>query len=171
VIDHYSTSGALLQSLGTGGSGELQFGEPWGVALDTSGDLWVAEETNNRLQEINSSGKFVRFVDGLSQPEGVAIDPLGDIWASSAKNSLIDEYTANGQFITSFGGAGTGKGQFEYPCGVAINSSGDLWVVDESNNRVEEFSIPVPEPGSMVLISAAILGLATWRVRPRQIHI
>jgi streptogramin lyase len=135
-------------SFGALGSGNGQFQRPEGMAIDHSGDIWIADFNNNRVQEFNAADEYVsqfgKEGSGNGQfrePWGIAISPTtGDMYVSDYGNDRVEEFGAAGEFIRSFGSKGTGNGQFEGPLGVAISSGGNVWVVDEEDNRIEEFS-------------------------------
>jgi sugar lactone lactonase YvrE/phosphodiesterase/alkaline phosphatase D-like protein len=152
---------------GSLGSGNGQLDEPTGDALDSEGNVWVADSANDRVEEFSSTGTFVKAFgwgvkDGkaeaetctagckagiagsgngqFSGPAGIAIAPKGEIWVSDALNSRVEEFSAEGKYLKQFGSAGGGSGQFAEPEGLALASNGDLWVADTRYGRIEEFS-------------------------------
>ena len=146
-------------------SGELS-GER-GIAIDSSGNLWVADTNNNRVEKFSPEGKALLMLgkEGtgageFKEPRAIAIDSKGDIWVSDFSNHRVQEFSSSGVFIRMFGWgvkdgkaeeevctsschigiAGGGKGQFWDPYGLAFDSKGDAWVADTGGNRVEELS-------------------------------
>jgi tripartite motif-containing protein 71 len=117
---------------------------PNDVAIDSKGNIWVADTFNGRVQEFNSSGEFVAQIDIGSNPYGIAVDPEDHIWVVSFKN--VREYKTNGELIVSFGSPGTGNGQLELAVGIAIDPSGNLWVLElgaeglAGKDRVQKFN-------------------------------
>jgi outer membrane protein OmpA-like peptidoglycan-associated protein len=108
------------QGLFGGGAGQLS--NPYGVATDSSGDVYVADEANNRIDEFSAAGSFIEaygwgVVDGASKPE-----------------------TCTSTSACQAGIAGGGAGQLSNPTGVATDSSGDVYVADHDNDRIDEFS-------------------------------
>ncbi|HST54718.1 MAG TPA: hypothetical protein VLJ42_02345 [Solirubrobacteraceae bacterium] len=121
-----SSSGDSCGS-GTAGSGEGQFSNPTGVAVDRStGDIYVADTANARIEKFDATGHFL-----MTWGWGVA-----------------DGATAALQTCTSSchaGIAGAGAGQFSTPVAIAVDNStsssaGDVYVADSSNRAVEQFS-------------------------------
>ena len=164
-----SEKGSLAYSseFGSEGTGAGQFSEPSSLTTDSSGDVWVADEHNERVEEFSSEGVFVRMfgsqgpgVGQFAGPDGVAIDGKGNLWVSDQMNDRIDEFTSEGVFVKAFGWGvsngeskletctsscraglyGSGSGEFALPDGLAFDSKGDLFVADRGNNRVQEFS-------------------------------
>jgi tripartite motif-containing protein 71 len=132
---------------GIGGSGAGQFKEPAGIAVDASGDVWVSDTGNNRVQELSASGEFIQafgsYGHGEGQfkgPEGIALSG-GEIYVADLENKRVEEFSPAGQFLMQFGVAGTGVGQFQAPWGIAAAPvTGDLYVVDDYESRVLQFS-------------------------------
>jgi sugar lactone lactonase YvrE len=144
-----AASGNVCQA-GTVGSANGQLNLPADVAITASGNIWVTEEGNGRVQEFNTKGEYLaKFgVKGtgegqLAKPVGIAITPSGNIWVSDPGYYRIEEFTSTGGFIREehgVGHGGTGNGEFYFPEGLAIDPNGDVWVVDFGNDRVQEFS-------------------------------
>ena len=151
---------------GIEGGGAGQLGYPEGVATDSSGDVYVADYDNERIDEFSAAGAFLKAYgwgvsDGASQfetctstcqaglagggagqldyPVAIAIDSSGDVYVAEANGNRIDEFSAAGAFIKAIGTGGHGAGQLLDPQGVATDSSGDVYVTD-SNERIDEFS-------------------------------
>jgi sugar lactone lactonase YvrE len=159
VVDHnndriqeWSSSGTWLHTYGKKGAGEVQFESPEGIAVNTHsgsssfGDVYVADMGNNRIEELNPEGKYVRSFGKygkergeLNGPRGVAIDSYGDVWVGDYGNNRVDEFSEAGAYLGSFGSEGTGNDQFKGPDGIAF-SGGNAYVVDVGNDRVQEFN-------------------------------
>jgi RHS repeat-associated protein len=120
---------------------------PDGVAFDSSGDQWVADTGNDRVDELSSTGKYItRFgSEGtgngqFKEPRGIAVYG-GDVWVADTGNNRVQEFTTKGEFVRSFGGEGTENGKFKKPVGVAIETVGkEVWVADSGNSRIQRFS-------------------------------
>jgi sugar lactone lactonase YvrE len=152
---------------GTPGTGAGQFSHPGGVSIDKNGNIWVADEANNRILEFNEKGVFVKgigwgVINGkaelqvctttcqkgtagagsgeLEGPEGVFVDATGNIWVADTQNSRVVEYKENGTFSKNVGSLGKGNGQLEGPEAVTVNAtSKEIWVSDTFNSRIEVF--------------------------------
>jgi RHS repeat-associated protein len=186
-IEKFSSSGTFIQAMGFGvnkgegkyeicttackegiaGSGKGQFEKPSGVSVNqTTGNVYVTDNGNSRIEEFSSSGTFIRTfgsagagAEELSSPTQTTIDSSGDLWVVDYGNSRLAEFSSEGKFILAVGWgvsdgkneaeictttcetgiAGSGNGQFFDPQSVAI-SEGNVYVVDRGNNRVQEFS-------------------------------
>jgi YD repeat-containing protein len=164
---HIEPPASYSSSFGSYGTGAGQLVEPADLTVDSSGNVWVADEPNNRIQEFNSKGEFVRQVgsDGtssghLKEPYGVAVDSKGDVWVADTMNARIDEFTSEGTFVKAFGWGvsngesklqtctsscragieGSGNGEFYIPEGITTAANGDLYVCDRGNKRIQEFT-------------------------------
>ncbi len=116
------------------------FSAPPGVAVDGSGNVFVADSGNNVVQEIpagcaNSScviplgGSFV-----FSAPYYVALDGSGNVFVGDSSNNLVEEVLAAGSY-TVVNPLGSG---FNKPQGVAVDGAGNVFVADTNNNQVRE---------------------------------
>jgi len=132
---------------GSPGSEDGQFYTPSGVAVDSTGNVYVTDEDNNRVQKFTSSGEFITkwgssgSGDGqFSYPQGIAVDGTGDVYVVDAVNKRIQKFTSTGEFITKWGTGGRGDGQFNFPQSVAVDSAGDVYVVDSNTCQVQKFT-------------------------------
>ncbi|MEI6395913.1 MAG: cadherin-like beta sandwich domain-containing protein, partial [Verrucomicrobiota bacterium] len=147
-------TGGYLDSTGTG----AQFNNPAGVAVDGSGNVYVADMSNHRIRKVTAGGVVTTlagsgaaaFGDGtgtgakFSYPTGVAVDASGNVYVADMGNQRIRKVTAGG-VVTTFAGAsygyldGTGtEAQFAGPSGVAVDASGNVYVADKSNQRIRK---------------------------------
>jgi secreted PhoX family phosphatase len=146
----------------TASSGNGNFNAPTGVAVDKSGNIWVVDNGNYRVEEFNSSGTYVKTIGGtgscnscastsscscpqgasggtLILPYGIGIDASGNVWV--ADSHTVQEFNSSGTYITQFGTYGVGGGgNLARASGVGFDSSGNVWVTDWDNNYVQEFS-------------------------------
>jgi YD repeat-containing protein len=130
---------------GTGTKG--QFGHADGIAIDSSGDVWVADETDDRLDEFKENGEFIKEFGAegkeagkIKQPVGLAYDD-GNLYVAEAGNQRVQEFSTSGTSVRTFGSEGTGNGQFKIPYAIAAGpASGVLYVTDRENDRVQEFT-------------------------------
>jgi sugar lactone lactonase YvrE len=149
------------------GTGIGEFNGLAGLAFDPSGNVWVADKANNRLQRFSSGGAYQMTLGGgssctscasttscacssgtgnglFNSPRSVAVDIAGNIFVSDEGNAQIQVFNSSGTFQRQFGSQGGANGQFggnwDGPEGLAIDPSGNLWVADGADNRVEEFN-------------------------------
>ncbi len=137
------TFAAAFASPGSSGG---QVNHPVGGAVDSSGNLWVADRENNRVEEFNAKGEFL-FQFGtkgsgngqLNSPTDVAFTTNdGSIWVVDSGNDRIEKFTLAGAYVSQIGASGGGAGQFVEPFGVVV-SEDHTWVSDLGGNRLEEF--------------------------------
>ncbi len=138
---------AYTGAFGSEGSGTGQFNHPERVALDASGNLWIDDKDNSRLEKFTASGTYLASygTNGsgngqFSNAWGLAINTItGNVYVSDTGNNRIEELNSSGGFVRTFGSLGSGNGQLKAPAGLTIDGKGNVWVVDEGNSRVEEF--------------------------------
>ena len=156
---------------GTNGGEPGQFGEelffgfdhlkgPTGVAVDPeTGDVYVADRYNKRIEKFNSEGTYLSQFTGSETPaaafseasyyglgvDGVAVDPAidtlhggHDVYVADAGNNVVDVFDSGGTYLRQL--TGTSAGAFIEPDGVAFDSAGDAYVLDRGNRAVERFA-------------------------------
>jgi sugar lactone lactonase YvrE len=107
---------------------------PWQVAVDASGNVYIADSGNNRiLKETPSSTGYTQSIvtsTTLSGPEGVAVDASGNVYIGDTGNGrILKETLAGGVYTESIAVPST---TYHYPTNLAVDSSGNLYVVDGS---------------------------------------
>ncbi|HEY5046123.1 MAG TPA: hypothetical protein VII53_09740 [Solirubrobacteraceae bacterium] len=166
VVDQFGKSAGvedyLSQITGTGVVNPAPaFSSPTGVAVDSTGNVWVADTGNGVLDELEpeAGGKY-KYLTQLSEssipladrgngvfgPGGVAVDSLGDVWVTDTANGVVDEFNSSGVFVSqlsesSIPPTNQGNGTFA-PVGVATNTASpeNVYAVDSSNGVVDVFS-------------------------------
>ena len=141
-VRKYSDTGTLLKTLAIFGSGNAQVRFPLDLAFDSAGKLWVADSENDRIEQFDTAGNFVKAVPlgAWSRPWGIAVAPGGDIWVAEATNHRVSVFDQSGNVVRRFGSQGTGQGEFDRPSDVEIDQNGYVWVTDGGNNRVQAFT-------------------------------
>ena len=145
-IVEFSSEGAELTKFGSSGSGEGQLGRAYGLAI-SGGNLYVSEEANSRVQELSTSGEFIRAFDEKGSGSGKSNQPYaiateastGDVYVTEVGSERVQVFSAEGAFLNTFGTPGSGEGQFSAPKGVAVSSSGKVFVADTGNERLQEW--------------------------------
>jgi tripartite motif-containing protein 71 len=117
-VSYFDQFGNYIASWGTYGTGNGQFEHPEGIAVDSLGDVYVADYLNNRIQKFTSSGGWIRswVVTG---PLGIAVDGSDVVYV--AGNNQIQRFDASGNALTSWGSSGA--------VGVAFDGSENAWVI------------------------------------------
>ena len=130
-----------------------QFDNPFGVAVDSSGNIYVADKDNHLIRKITSEGVVSTFAgDGttalFNNPFGVAVDSSGNVYVADCNNNRIRKITKAGAVSTLAGsgivgfvdGAGD-EAQFNAPFGVAVDSSDNVYVADSFNNCIRKITL------------------------------
>src|SRR5438552_1447962 len=133
---------------GSLGSGDGQFNTgPDGVAVDGSGNVFVADSGNNRIQKFTKTGTFLSkwgsfgLGDGqFRAPIDVAVDASGNVYVADFTNDRIQKFTNTGTFLGKWGCPGSGDGQFNALRGAAADGSRNVFVADTGNNRIQKFA-------------------------------
>ncbi|MEI6508750.1 MAG: T9SS type A sorting domain-containing protein [Bacteroidota bacterium] len=138
---------------------------PFGVAIDTYGNLFISDRMNSRIRKVNMSSGIITTVAGngytlyagdggaatsasINNQNGIAVDAFGNLFIADAGNNRIRKVTASTGIITTVAGNGTygysGDGsaatsaKLYSPMGVTIDSYGNLFIADEGNNRIRK---------------------------------
>ena len=142
-----ASSPAYLREWGGGGTGPGKFYGPNGIAKDPSGNIYVVDNGNDRIQKFTPSGQFVTQWGGYGSGDGqfdsptdICVGPSGSVYATDGFNYRIQKYDPNGSYLQQWGTRGTGDGQFEAVCGVACDADENVYVIDADLNRVQKFS-------------------------------
>jgi ribosomal protein S11 len=171
VVDPSGTISTLAGSGTAGFSGDggpaptAQLHAPRALALDPAGNLYVADDNNDRVRRIDPSGLITTAAgngatgysgdDGpavaaqLNRPRGVALDPAGNLYVADSGNHVIRMVDPAGTITTvvgngrrGFGGDGgpAADGRIFSPRGVATAASGDLYIADSGNDRIRRIA-------------------------------
>jgi sugar lactone lactonase YvrE len=147
LLDLNPVTGALTgnSSFGVQGSGLLEFSQPFGVAVDSSGNIYVADTYNHRVQLFSSSGVPYGFTVGASggdgqlyMPKGLCVDGGGTIYVADGDHH-VQIYDSSGTYVTNFGSGGSAVGEFISPSGVQLGVAGRLVVADQGAHRIQLF--------------------------------
>jgi DNA-binding beta-propeller fold protein YncE len=103
---------------GSLGPGNGYLNGPFGIAVDASGNLWVADSLNRRIEEFDLNGNFLQTVSGVfssPSPYSIAIDIAGDIWAADYNLNEIFDFSSTGLLLFTTGTTGGAPGQLFHP--------------------------------------------------------
>jgi streptogramin lyase len=163
------TPGGLVSTLAgysygsADGQGSLAgFFHPGGVAVDRLGNVYVADQGNNKIRKITPGGLVSTLAgsntsgtaDGqgslasFNSPTGVSVDGKGNVYVADAGNNLIRKITPGGLVSTLAGsttlGSADGQGSlasFNYPTGVSVDALGNVYVADYKNHLIRKITI------------------------------
>ncbi len=142
----------IVQLSPTGAGGEswnrpFVLVDPAGIALDSPGNLYVAEPLANQIIKISPNGKVLAQWGSQGQgqrefdePAQVAVNAVNHIFVADTGNHRIKELGPSGRVVRLWGSQGQGPGQFEYPSGVALDDAGNVYVADTGSGRIQKFS-------------------------------
>lgn len=172
-----ATTGVITTVVGNGTAGYsgdngpatlAQLNGPGGVAIDSTGNIFIADTSNHRIRKVDVLTGVITTVAGngdngygvdprdsgpatsarLSYPQGVAADPSGNIYIADSNNNRIRKIDAATGVMTTVAGNGT----FGYsgdngaavlaalysPSGITVDSGGDIYIADSFNNRIRK---------------------------------
>lgn len=152
-----NTTSGLANGIGT----EARFYSPYGVAVDTSGNVYVADQDNRMIWKITPEGVVTTLAGsgtrGSSNGTGaeasfilvwdVAVDVLGNVYVADIGTNSIRKITPAGVVTTLAGydpsGSVTGtlaSARFNNPTGLAVDASGNVYVADQGNNVIRKIT-------------------------------
>ena len=145
-IHVYDSSGKKKTTIGSRGSGELQFESPRGIAI--SGEVvYVAEYRGNRIHKLRTGGEFLGTfgqngfdVGQFNGPYDINISPEGKVYVADRGNSRIQVFHSDWTLSHIIDGKVSGDGSFTYPESVAFDISGDVHVTGYGSNSLTVFT-------------------------------
>jgi DNA-binding beta-propeller fold protein YncE len=151
-IQKFDNSGKFILKWGSNGTADGQFLQksddigPEGIDVDSSGNIFVADSGNSRVQKFDNSGKFILkwgsngTADGqFKYPSGLAVDSSGNVFVSDEGNKNVQKFDSDGKFMTKWGSRGYGDGKFKHNHYIAVDSSGNVYVSDRDYGYVQKF--------------------------------
>ena len=136
-----------LDKWGTRGSGEGQFLNPSGIAADRTGNIYVADTDNHRIQRFGLDGVYLGewgaqgAGDGQFQnPAAIAVGADGAVFVADSGNHRVQKLNADGTFAWTRGSQGSGEGQFQNPSGITVDANGFVYVADTGNHRIQKLN-------------------------------
>lgn len=124
------------------GSAADQFNAPTDAAVDSAGNVFVADSMNKRILKYSSAGQLVGvFASGMfERPISLVIDGTDRVYVADAGKHAIFRFLASGALQSTFGSMGSGNAQFSAPRGVGLDAAGNIYVVDSGNSRVQKLA-------------------------------
>ncbi len=169
-----SNTGTIVTMAGDGAGGykgnngpatAAELSDPWGLAVDSAGDLFIADHDNNVIREVvKATGEIITVAGNgkagysgdngpataaeLDGPNTVAVDSEGDLFISDSANNVIREFVkATGDIITIAGNGTAGysgdgspatAAEINSPRGITVDSAGNVYFADNPNNVIRE---------------------------------
>ncbi|HKQ21704.1 MAG TPA: hypothetical protein VJS91_06670 [Nitrososphaeraceae archaeon] len=184
---------------GTQGSGNSQFNAPSGIAIDSSGRLYVADTGNNRIQQFRlatpcPSGTtqvvngvcFIRAwgspgngIGQFNKPVDIALDSSGFVYVADNGNNRIQMFRANGVFMKAWSSDGPGAAQFENIVGVALDTATNEIYVAEGGQKpgvgtipglIHKFQVNTSCLGGTTEVISGICFITKWRYGSSSSH-
>ena len=181
-------SGNISTVAGTGTAGfsgggsaasSAELNQPAAVAVDSAGNLYIADQKNQRIRKVDSSGNIstvagtgnqgfagdggAAYAAELNQPAGVAVDSAGNLYIADRNNQRIRKVDSSGNISTVAGTATAGfagdggaayAAELNQPVAVAVDSAGNLYIADQNNQRIRKVDVTT----SMLLFSTINVG-------------
>jgi DNA-binding beta-propeller fold protein YncE len=176
-IQKFDKDGKWLAMFGSKGGGNGQFNPysedapgtgPGGIAVDSAGNIYVADTWNHRIQKFDKDGKFliawggfINLADAAASgapendskfygPRGIAIGPDGNVYVTDTGNKRVSIFTPEGTFVRQISSGVTSTlaaqlyaydkdGEMNEPIGIAVDKDGTVYVADTHNYRIQKF--------------------------------
>jgi len=156
--------GAVAGFTGDGGPAvSANLSHPTAVFVDNSGNIYISDNGNERVREVNSATNIINtiggngtagFIDGalgtneINNPWGMFVDASGNVYLADAGNSRIRKITPGGAAISTVVGNGTAgdagdncmasTAELHFPTDVALDAEGNMFIADSSANVIRE---------------------------------
>ena len=162
----YSPAGKLLHEWGKSGTGPGEFNYPGGMVIAPNGCLYVADQTNHRIQVLDLEGRLLaawgkhgtkpgefggntNVKSRAGGPDFVALDKKGNVYTTEAMDGRVQKFTADGEFLAAFGDLQDRPGslgrEFEAvpgmhgPVGICCDRHDRLWI-STAGGRIQQFT-------------------------------
>jgi sugar lactone lactonase YvrE len=151
----FNPDGSFIRSFG-----DKLFTRSHGLRIDRDGNLWATDvgghivvkmtRDGQPLLTIGTKGEAGEWNEAtgshkLNQPNDVVLAGNGDVFVAQGHtpgaegDARVLKFDKNDKFIKSWGGKGSGPGQFQVAHGIAIDAKGLVWVADRENQRIQLF--------------------------------
>ena len=164
-VSVYDPDGKLLREWGKSGTGDGELSWPGGISINSTGRMYLADQTNRRVQMFDLEGKFLgkwgqygtepgQFGGNVSEksrvggPQFVAIDAAGNVYTTEASVGRVQKFNADGKYLLSWGDNEDEPGSFgpkfegtnlQGPIGICIDKQGHIWV-SAAGGRIQQFT-------------------------------
>ena len=191
TIRKVTSAGVVTTLAGTAGSGgstdatgsAARFSAPYGVSVDTAGNVFVADYGNHTIRKVTSAGVVTTLAGTagssgstdatgsaarFNNPFGVSVDTAGNVFVADSENDTIRKVTSAGVVSTEAGlgntpGSNNGLGsaaRFRYPSGVSVDAAGNVFVADSGNDTIRNTITSAPATVTLSSLSKTYTGSA-----------
>lgn len=126
----------LTLSFGKVGKEPDEFNSPSYIVRDSSGNIWVSDTNNDRIEKFSSSGTFIFHLGSseirFNKPTGLTIDSQGNLYVADRNNDRVLKLNKENKLLSEIKG-------FNKPHGLAVDSEDNLFVADRNNDCVQKF--------------------------------
>ena len=163
VSGNVSTIAGFGPGFADGNGANALFLNPEDAVVDSNGDIFIVDGSNDRIRRIDPQGNVTTFAGGaenfadgngtdarFNNPRGIAIDAQGNLYISDTGNGAIRRISPNGDVITLAGGNGLGFGDadgpgdqatFNFTERIAVDANGIIYVADSRNHRIRRIEV------------------------------
>ena len=147
-----TVAGAVPSPTPTSGSADgtgsaARFNNPYGIAVDSAGNVYVGDSNNNSIRKIAAGAVVTTLAGGFNGPRGVAVDGAGTVYVAETFATRIRQVTAAGVVTTLAGAFPPGgsdgpaaSAHFNNPEGVAVDAAGVVYVADTTSDTIRKIS-------------------------------
>jgi sugar lactone lactonase YvrE len=140
-----ATNGVIVAGGNGFGNGPTQLGNPMGVYLDLSGNIFVADVYNGRIQKFPAGSTQSTngvTVGSIAVPTSLYVDASDNVYATDQNNNQVVKFTpgsTTGVVVAGGNGQGSAANQLFQPNSVYLDGAGNIYVCDQNNNRIQKF--------------------------------
>jgi sugar lactone lactonase YvrE len=132
-VEEYSSVNGVNTDIGTLPNTTLYTADPNGIARDTQGNIYIANDATNNITKFDANGNYIGiFASGLSQPAGMNFDSAGNLYVVSG--GTVVKITPGGVQSIAVGSG------LNVPQDVAFDAAGNMYVTDQGSNSVKKIT-------------------------------
>lgn len=136
--DGFEVPAAVEKTFGSSGSGNGQFKNPFGIAIDNGGSVYVVDRNNSRIEKFDQQGNYLgQFgntgteTEKLLEPRMIAVGPNGNLWVTDTGHQRLAQFTPTGTYVRQFKDS-----TLTAPYGITAAPGNYLWFTDLNSDEV-----------------------------------